>query len=179
MTTTWPTCNDPEWTPGGESVWRCRVPVRARRWCVAHARASSPQLRTGAGGVAIARPCAPRAVSFREGLPPACGQSPKRTACPWTRCTSTRWGYRRHVDVAAVCWTALASIGHRAARGRGHGMVRCQHGVIPVPVPAVVNIAAATGLPLSVLPAPGELVTPTGAAIAAAAMTSTLLPALR
>jgi uncharacterized protein (TIGR00299 family) protein len=58
----------------------------------------------------------------------------------------------------------------------GTGMVRCQHGVIPVPVPAVVNIAAATGLPLCVSARQGELVTPTGAAIAAAAMTSDALP---
>lgn len=58
----------------------------------------------------------------------------------------------------------------------GTGMVRCQHGVIPVPVSAVVNIAAATGLPLCVSARQGELVTPTGAAIAAAAMTSDALP---
>lgn len=58
----------------------------------------------------------------------------------------------------------------------GTGMVRCQHGVIPVPVPAVVNIAAATGMPLCVSARQGELVTPTGAAIAAAAMTSDALP---
>ncbi len=58
----------------------------------------------------------------------------------------------------------------------GTGMVRCQHGVIPVSVPAVVNIAAATGLPLCVSARQGELVTPTGAAIAAAAMTSDALP---
>ena len=58
----------------------------------------------------------------------------------------------------------------------GTGMVRCQHGVIPVPVPAVVNIAAASGLPLCVSARQGELVTPTGAAIAAAAMTSDALP---
>lgn len=83
------------------------------------------------------------------------------------------------VDVvaAAVCLDSLGFdevIVPRVVEGTG--MVRCQHGVIPVPVPAVVNIAAATGLPLSVGPRQGELVTPTGAAIAAAAMTSTLLP---
>lgn len=83
------------------------------------------------------------------------------------------------VDVvaAAVCLDSLGVdkvIVPRVVEGTG--MVRCQHGVIPVPVPAVVNIAAATGLPLSVGPRQGELVTPTGAAIAAAAMTSTLLP---
>ncbi len=30
----------------------------------------------------------------------------------------------------------------------GHGQIRCQHGVIPVPVPATANIAAAHGLAL-------------------------------
>lgn len=83
------------------------------------------------------------------------------------------------VDVvaAAVCLDSLGVekvIVPRVVDGTG--MVRCQHGVIPVPVPAVVNIAAATGLPLSVGSRQGELVTPTGAALAAAAMTSTSLP---
>ena len=83
------------------------------------------------------------------------------------------------VDVvaAAVCLDSLGVekvIVPRVVDGTG--MVRCQHGVIPVPVPAVVNIAAATGLPLSVGARQGELVTPTGAALAAAAMTSTSLP---
>ncbi|KUH59624.1 hypothetical protein AUL39_04155 [Tractidigestivibacter scatoligenes] len=83
------------------------------------------------------------------------------------------------VDVvaAAVCLDSLGVekvIVPRVVDGTG--MVRCQHGVIPVPVPAVVNIAADTGLPLSVGSRQGELVTPTGAAIAAAAMTSTSLP---
>jgi uncharacterized protein (TIGR00299 family) protein len=83
------------------------------------------------------------------------------------------------VDVvaAAVCLDSLGVekvIVPRVVEGTG--MVRCQHGVIPVPVPAVLNIAAATGLPLSVGSRQGELVTPTGAAIAAVAMTSTSLP---
>ncbi|WP_165055319.1 MULTISPECIES: nickel insertion protein [unclassified Adlercreutzia] len=58
----------------------------------------------------------------------------------------------------------------------GRGTVRCQHGVIPVPVPAVVNIAAAHGLVLRVLDVRGELVTPTGAAVAAAVRTIDKLP---
>ena len=83
------------------------------------------------------------------------------------------------VDVAAAA-VCLDSLGvEKVVVPRvvdGTGMVRCQHGVIPVPVPAVVNIAAATGLPLCVSARQGELVTPTGAAIAAAAMTSDALP---
>ncbi|SDC38976.1 nickel pincer cofactor biosynthesis protein LarC [Parafannyhessea umbonata] len=58
----------------------------------------------------------------------------------------------------------------------GHGRVRTQHGVLPVPVPAVVNIAAAHGLTLAPRNVEGELVTPTGAAIAAAVRTEDALP---
>lgn len=84
------------------------------------------------------------------------------------------------VDVvaAAVCLDSLrladVVVGPLA---EGHGRVRTQHGVLPVPVPAVVNIAAACGLTLAPRDAEGELVTPTGAAIAAAARTAGALPA--
>lgn len=50
----------------------------------------------------------------------------------------------------------------------GHGTIRCQHGVIPVPVPATCNICQAHGLPLAPCEVEGELVTPTGAALVAA-----------
>ncbi len=59
----------------------------------------------------------------------------------------------------------------------GHGTIRCQHGVIPVPVPATVNICAAHGLPLAPAGVEGELVTPTGAALVAALDPSFELPA--
>lgn len=58
----------------------------------------------------------------------------------------------------------------------GTGTVRCQHGILPVPVPAVLNIIQEHGLPLTVIPVEGELVTPTGAAIAAAIRTAGGLP---
>ena len=59
----------------------------------------------------------------------------------------------------------------------GTGTVRCQHGVLPIPVPAVANIADAHGLNLNITSAKGEFVTPTGAAIVAAIRTSDQLPA--
>lgn len=58
----------------------------------------------------------------------------------------------------------------------GRGTVRCQHGIIPVPVPAVVNIARAHAIALRVLDVCGELVTPTGAAVVAAVRTRSSLP---
>lgn len=58
----------------------------------------------------------------------------------------------------------------------GRGTVRCQHGILPVPVPAVVNIMEAYQLPVSITEVEGELVTPTGAAIIAAVRTAQNLP---
>lgn len=58
----------------------------------------------------------------------------------------------------------------------GTGQIRCQHGIIPVPVPAVTAIAASEGLALKLTDIHGELVTPTGAAIAAAVRTAKKLP---
>lgn len=58
----------------------------------------------------------------------------------------------------------------------GCGTVRCQHGLLPVPVPAVLNIVQEHALPLQITSIKGELVTPTGAAIAAAIRTTDRLP---
>lgn len=60
----------------------------------------------------------------------------------------------------------------------GTGFVRCQHGMIPVPVPAVAAIAQEHGLILHITDMKGEFVTPTGAAIAAAIKTTDKLPEL-
>ena len=76
------------------------------------------------------------------------------------------------IVAAAVCLDDLAP--ERivvSALSEGTGTVHCQHGMLPIPVPAVTNIVTAYGLPIHHTTVQGELVTPTGAAIAAAVMT--------
>lgn len=58
----------------------------------------------------------------------------------------------------------------------GQGSIRCQHGILPVPVPAVVNIVQAHGIPVRITDTRGELVTPTGAAVVGALCTGCRLP---
>ena len=83
------------------------------------------------------------------------------------------------VDIAAAA-VCLDDLGIDdvvvTAMSEGTGFVECQHGMLPIPVPAVANIAAAGNLPLRILPVEGEMVTPTGAAIAAAIRTRSTLP---
>lgn len=58
----------------------------------------------------------------------------------------------------------------------GTGTVRCQHGILPVPVPAVANIMQEYYVPLKITGERGEFVTPTGAAFVAAVATGFSLP---
>ncbi|WP_026834532.1 nickel pincer cofactor biosynthesis protein LarC [Eubacterium xylanophilum] len=58
----------------------------------------------------------------------------------------------------------------------GSGSVRCQHGILPVPVPAVMNIATNYKLPIKLTKRKGELITPTGAAFVAAVMSEKNVP---
>ncbi len=58
----------------------------------------------------------------------------------------------------------------------GTGHVWCQHGVIPVPVPATLNIVTEHGLDMKITDNDGEMITPTGAALAAALRTMDGLP---
>ncbi len=83
------------------------------------------------------------------------------------------------VDIVAIayCLDDL-DIGEVIVPGlwEGTGTVRCQHGVLPVPVPAVANIVSAYQLPLHIMDTAGEFVTPTGAAVVAAICTNFRLP---
>lgn len=58
----------------------------------------------------------------------------------------------------------------------GKGSVKCAHGTMSVPVPAVCAIASKYKLPLKITDNDGEMITPTGAAIAAALYTGEKLP---
>ncbi len=83
------------------------------------------------------------------------------------------------VDVVAAAW-CLNDLGVDdvvvSPLAEGEGQVRSAHGVLSIPVPAVANIVEAHGLVLRRAHRPGELVTPTGAAIAAAFGTTSALP---
>ena len=58
----------------------------------------------------------------------------------------------------------------------GKGYVKCAHGRLAVPVPAVLNIVSLHNLTLRQSDTEGEMITPTGAAIAAALRTEDKLP---
>lgn len=77
------------------------------------------------------------------------------------------------VDVVGSC-LALEMLGIDEVRCSklvvGSGTVRCDHGVLPVPAPA--TAALVRGVPLADCDEPGELLTPTGAAILTTLATS-------
>lgn len=84
------------------------------------------------------------------------------------------------VDIAAVsiCVDQLGITGCILTNlTEGTGTVRCQHGILPIPVPATTEILSRYRIPFHIEPRiKGELITPTGAAAAAALRTGDLLP---
>ncbi|NOT01724.1 MAG: nickel pincer cofactor biosynthesis protein LarC [Phycisphaerales bacterium] len=70
------------------------------------------------------------------------------------------------IDVVGAMW-GLDRLGVQRVVGSpvptGHGTVSCEHGVMPVPAPATALLLQ--GVPLAACNEPGELTTPTGAAI--------------
>ena len=82
------------------------------------------------------------------------------------------------IAAAAICFDNLGVDQVILPRiSEGYGTVRCQHGILSVPVPAASNIMEKYGLTIHMTEVKGELITPTGAAIAAAVRTTEELPA--
>lgn len=83
------------------------------------------------------------------------------------------------VDIVAAC-AALEELGVdelvASALPMGQGRVRTEHGILPIPVPATVEVLR--GFPVMPSPWSGELVTPTGAALVAALASPGVMPAM-
>lgn len=83
------------------------------------------------------------------------------------------------VDIvsAAICLENLKIKSVKVSQiNDGSGYIKCRHGTIPVPVPAVVSIASDYNLTINITDITGEMVTPTGASIVAAIKTDNELP---
>jgi pyridinium-3,5-bisthiocarboxylic acid mononucleotide nickel chelatase len=85
------------------------------------------------------------------------------------------------VDVVLAC-VGIESLGvaeiHFSQLVDGQGSIHCAHGEYPIPSPATIEIL--TGLPLSQIAVPFELITPTGAALVAEFQSSVgTFPAIR
>jgi pyridinium-3,5-bisthiocarboxylic acid mononucleotide nickel chelatase len=74
------------------------------------------------------------------------------------------------IDVVGVC-AGLEALGiqelYASAAPLGEGWTNSAHGRIPLPAPATLAILSGVGAPTRPAPGPGELVTPTGAALVA------------
>jgi uncharacterized protein (TIGR00299 family) protein len=74
------------------------------------------------------------------------------------------------IDIVGVC-AGLHELGvtqlYASSVPLGEGWVNSAHGRIPVPAPATLNLLTAVHAPVRPAPGPGELVTPTGAALLA------------
>lgn len=78
------------------------------------------------------------------------------------------------IDIVGFCW-GLHRLGIEALfcspLPLGNGTVATEHGLLPVPAPATLELLAAVGAPTVPSEAHGELLTPTGAALLAACAT--------
>ena len=83
------------------------------------------------------------------------------------------------VDIVAAC-VCLDDLGIETIISspvfEGTGWVKCQHGLMPVPAPATLELVWEAGIPLKITGVQGEMVTPTGAAILAALGSGEELP---
>ncbi len=74
------------------------------------------------------------------------------------------------IDIVGVC-AGLEALGIEALYASslplGEGWTMSAHGRIPLPAPATLALLAEAGAPTRPAPGPGELVTPTGAALLA------------
>ncbi len=72
------------------------------------------------------------------------------------------------IDIVGVC-AGIEALGieqlYAGALPLGPGWTQSAHGRIPLPAPATLNLLAAANAPTRPAPGPGELVTPTGAAL--------------
>ncbi|MDQ4076873.1 MAG: nickel pincer cofactor biosynthesis protein LarC [Chloroflexota bacterium] len=74
------------------------------------------------------------------------------------------------IDIVGVCAGVHAlelTTLYAGALPMGSGFVNSQHGKLPLPAPATLELLAQAGAPIRPAPGPGELVTPTGAALVA------------
>ena len=81
------------------------------------------------------------------------------------------------ITAAAICLDKLGFDSILASElWEGKGTTWCQHGRIPVPAPAVLEMMADHRIPVKFTPVEGEMITPTGAGIAAALTAERKLP---
>ena len=73
------------------------------------------------------------------------------------------------IAAAAICLDFLKiEAVYCTPLSEGTGFVECEHGVIPVPVPATLQLSKNHGIPLKITQTQGEMITPTGIAILSA-----------
>lgn len=170
------------WEVEPEPVLRCGI---AATYVRVHSRADDPVVRTAThitgliGEARLPEPVTRRALATFRRLAEAEGRLHRRP--PEQVHFHEVGGVDSIVDVVGTC-AALHVLGvdevQSSAVANGSGMVRTSHGLLPNPVPAVVDLLEAA--PTYGVDVPMELTTPTGAALLAASVTRWgPLPAMR